>query len=82
MVDRLMALCDTLEAGIRARDEALEAFAEAVCRAVLEGPATVAAPVPAAVRVRGSSGCRCNHYRYLVTITDRKPVNIWQLPII
>ena len=42
-VGRLMALCDTLEAGIRARDAALEAFAAAACRAVLEGLAPEAA---------------------------------------
>lgn len=42
-----------LEAGIRARDAALEAFASAACRAVLDGAAPVAAPIPMAVRAMG-----------------------------
>ncbi len=52
-VDSLMALCDTLEAGIRARDAALEAFAGVACRAVFDGPAPVAAPAAVAVRATG-----------------------------
>lgn len=43
-VDRMTVLCDGLEAGIRARDAALEVFAAAACRAVLGGPASAAAP--------------------------------------
>lgn len=50
-IDRLMAHCNGLEAGIRARDAALEAFAAAACRAVLEGSAPGAAP--AGVRATG-----------------------------
>lgn len=37
----------------RARDAALEAFASAACRAVLDGAAPVAAPIPMAVRAMG-----------------------------
>ena len=50
-----------IEAGIRARDAALEAFAAAACRAVFDGPAPIAAPAVVADRARGSSGCRCDH---------------------
>ncbi len=51
-VNRLMTVCDTLEAGIRARDAALEGFAAAACRAVLGGPARVAES--AAVTIKGT----------------------------
>lgn len=52
-VNRLMTYCDGLEAGIRARDAALDAFAAAACRAVLGGPAPVAAPAAEAVKETG-----------------------------
>lgn len=42
-VERRISFCDGLEAGIPACDAALEAFAATACRAVLGGPATVAA---------------------------------------
>ena len=46
-INQLMTQCDLLEAGIRARDATLEAFAGAACRALLDGPASVAAPAAA-----------------------------------
>ena len=52
-VDRLIVLCDTLEAGIRARDAALEAFAAAACRAVLGGPVPDTAKAGVVVKETG-----------------------------
>ncbi|MEN6516564.1 MAG: restriction endonuclease subunit S [Methanospirillum sp.] len=52
-VHGMMTFCDTLEAGIRARDAALEAFAEAACRAVLDGPALATSPAAEAVTRKG-----------------------------
>ncbi len=53
MINALMAFCDGLEAGIRARDAALEAFAVAACRAVLGWPATAATPAAVAGKITG-----------------------------